>query len=176
MNAATTVVVGMYVVVDDRASASSATLQSYIRDIKAGDENPEKKINTIDVNLLVEMKVTKGVILGSVLQVLKSGEQKAILKKMMVYPKWQKRQNKLVWGHHFVGARFSQEKGELIFKILTAIGSGYHLGVERSVEKEVPNCDFEPEDVRGVWVRRTRGESYWNKLNTPKSVSRQNKG
>ncbi|RPB09616.1 hypothetical protein P167DRAFT_295469 [Morchella conica CCBAS932] len=74
----------------------------------------------------------------------------------------------------FVRARFSQEKAELIFKILTATGSEYPLGVERSVEKEVTNCDFEPKEVHGVWIRCTRDESRWNKLNTPNSVSRQN--
>jgi hypothetical protein len=63
---------------------------------------------------------------------------------------------------------------ELIFKILTATGSGYPLGVERCVEKEVTNCDFEPKDVRGVWVRCARDKSHWNKLNTPNSVYGQN--
>jgi hypothetical protein len=69
--------------------------------------------------------------------------------------------------HPFVRARFSQEKAELIFKILTATGSGYPIGVERSVEKKVTNCDFKPKEVRGVCVRCARDKSRWNRLNTP---------
>jgi hypothetical protein len=56
----------------------------------------------------------------------------------------------------FVRARDSHRIAELIFKILTATGSGYPLGVERCIEKEVTNCEFEPKEVRGVWVRCAR--------------------
>ncbi|KAH0606433.1 uncharacterized protein H6S33_004094 [Morchella sextelata] len=48
------------------------------------------------------------------------------------------------WSPHVCGSSDTSSFGSR--------GRGYPLGVERTVEKEVTNCDFEPKEVRGVWV------------------------
>lgn len=67
MSAAATIVVGMYLVADNRASINKL----------------EEKINILDEALHLEMKVTEGVILGSVLYGHTSDKQNSMLKNMM---------------------------------------------------------------------------------------------